>query len=83
MLLSLESTSNRMSRPGTPIDRDRAALARRARRLVEAVTADDVAEIAADLLRLDRLLGRRNRPSEARFRAAIERVNPALPARTA
>ena len=50
---------------------------------VEAVTADDVAEIAADLLRLDRLSAAGIGPSEARFRAAIERVNPALGERAA
>jgi predicted Zn-dependent peptidase len=45
---------------------------------VEAVTADDVAGVADELLRLDRLSAAGIGPSEARFRSAIERVNPAL-----
>jgi hypothetical protein len=45
---------------------------------VEAVTADDIAGVAAELLRLDRLSAAGIGPSESRFRSAIERVNPAL-----
>jgi predicted Zn-dependent peptidase len=50
---------------------------------VDAVTADDVASVAADLLHLDRLSAAGIGPSESRFRAAIERVNPALVERAA
>ena len=84
MLLSLESTSNRMSRLGKSLitDTELLSLDELVAR-VEAVTADDVAEIAADLLRLDRLSAAGIGPSEARFRAAIERVNPALVERAA
>ena len=84
MLLSLESTSNRMSRLGKSLitDTELLSLDELVAR-VEAVTADDVAEIAAELLRLDRLSAAGIGPSEARFRAAIERVNPALVERAA
>ena len=51
--------------------------------LVESTHDADVAEIAAELLRLDRLSAAGIGPSEARFRAAIERVNPALVERAA
>jgi predicted Zn-dependent peptidase len=50
---------------------------------IEAVSADDVAALAADLLRLDRLSAAGIGPSEARFRAAVQRVNPALVGRAA
>ena len=84
MLLSLESTSNRMSRLGKSLitDTELLSLDELVAR-VEAVTADDVAALAADLLRLDRLSAAGIGPSEARFRAAIERVNPALVERAA
>ena len=84
MLLSLESTSNRMSRLGKSLvtETELLSLDEIVER-IEAVTADDVAAIAADLLRLDRLSAAGIGPSEERFRAAIERVNPALVARAA
>jgi predicted Zn-dependent peptidase len=84
ILLSLESTASRMSRLGKslvthtellPVDE----LVER----VEAVTADDVAALAAELLRLDRLSAAGIGPSESRFRAAIEQVNPGLVGRAA
>jgi predicted Zn-dependent peptidase len=50
---------------------------------VDSVTGDEVAEIAADLLRLDRLSAAGIGPSEARFKAAVQRVNPALVGRKA
>ena len=84
MLLSLESTSNRMSRLGKSLitDTDLLSLDELVER-VEAVTADEVAEVAGELLRLDRLSAAGIGPSEARFRTAIERVNPALVERAA
>jgi predicted Zn-dependent peptidase len=84
ILLSLESTSSRMSRLGKSLVTSTELLppdelvAR-----VEAVTADDVAAVAADLLRLDRLSAAAIGPSEARFRRALERVSPALAERAA
>ena len=84
MLLSMESTSNRMSRLGKSLitDTDLLSLDELVER-VESVTAADVPPLAADLLRLDRLSAAGIGPSEARFRAAIERVNPALVERAA
>ena len=84
MLLSLESTSNRMSRlgkslvTGTELLELDELIAR-----IDAVGADDVAALAADLLRLDRLSAAGIGPSEARFKAAVQRVNPALVGRAA
>ena len=78
MLLSMESTSNRMSRLGKSLITDTELLSLdEIVAEIDAVTADDVAALAADLLRLDRLSAAGIGPSEARFRAAIERVNPA------
>ena len=47
------------------------------------MSADDVAALAAELLQPERLSAAGIGPSEARFRAAVERVNPALVARAA
>jgi predicted Zn-dependent peptidase len=84
MLLSMESTSNRMSRLGKSLitgsellDLDEIV------ERVEAVTSEDVAAVAGDLLRLDRLSAAGIGPSEARFKAAVQRVNPALVGRKA
>ena len=84
ILLSLESTSSRMSRLGKSLVTGTELLSADdlvAR--VEAVTADEVAGVAADLLRLDGLSAAGIGPSEARFRRAIERVNPSLVERAA
>ncbi|MDQ3067519.1 MAG: insulinase family protein, partial [Actinomycetota bacterium] len=84
MLLAMESTSNRMSRLGKSLITDTELLPLEeivAR--VDAVTADDIGAVAADLLRLDRLSAAGIGPSEARFKAAIQRVNPALVGRKA
>ncbi len=84
MLLSMESTSNRMSRLGKSLitDTELLSLDEIVER-IEAVTGDDVASVAGDLLRLDRLSAAGIGPSEARFKAAIQRVNPALVGRKA
>ena len=84
MLLSLESTSNRMSRLGKSLitGSELLSLEELVER-VDAVTADEVAELAFDLLRLDRLSAAGIGPSEARFKAAVQRVNPALVGRRA
>ena len=84
ILLSLESTSNRMSRLGKSLITDTELLeldeivAR-----IDAVGTGDVAELAGDLFRLDKLSAAGIGPSEARFRAAVQRVNPALIGRAA
>jgi predicted Zn-dependent peptidase len=84
MLLSMESTSNRMSRLGKSLITDTELLSLdEIMERIDAVTADDVAALAGDLLRLDRLSAAGIGPSEARFRAAIQRVNPALVGRKA
>jgi predicted Zn-dependent peptidase len=84
MLLSLESTSNRMSRLGKSLVTESELLdLDELIRRIDAVTADDVAVLAGDLLALDRLSAAGIGPSEARFRAAVGRVNPALVARAA
>jgi predicted Zn-dependent peptidase len=84
MLLSMESTSNRMSRLGKSLITDAELLSlEEIVERVEAVTPDDIAALAADVLRLDRLSAAGIGPSEARFRAAVQRVNPALVGRKA
>jgi predicted Zn-dependent peptidase len=84
LLLSLESTSSRMSRLGKGlvtgaelVDVDE-TVAR-----IEAVTADDVAQLAAELLDPGRLSAAGIGPSEERFREAVAYVNPGLLARAA
>ena len=84
MLLSLESTSNRMSRLGKSLISDTELLSLdELIAEIDAVAPDDVAELAGDLLRLERLSAAGIGPNESRFRAAVERVNPALVARAA
>jgi predicted Zn-dependent peptidase len=84
MLLSLESTANRMSRLGKSLitGTELLSLDELVER-IDAVTGDDVAQVAGDLLRPDRLSAAGIGPSEARFRAAVQRVNPALVGRKA
>jgi predicted Zn-dependent peptidase len=84
ILLSLESTSNRMSRLGKSLitDTDLLSLEEIVER-IDAVESSDVADLAGDLFRLDRLSAAGIGPSEARFRAAVQRVNPALVGRAA
>ena len=84
MLLSLESTSNRMSRLGKSLltETELLSLDELVER-IEAVSADDVAALAAELLRPERFSAAGIGPSGRRFRAAVERVNPALVARAA
>jgi len=79
MLLSMESTSNRMSRLGKSLvtGTELLSLDELIER-IDVVGAEDVAELAADLLALEGLSAAGIGPSEARFQAAVERVNPAL-----
>ena len=84
MLLSLESTSNRMSRLGKALVTGAELLSlEEIVKRIDAVTGDEVAALAGELLRLDRLSAAGIGPSEARFRAAVQRVNPALVGRRA
>ena len=84
LLLSLESTSSRMTRlgkslvTGAPLLDVEETLAR-----VRAVEPGEVASLAAELLDPAGLSVAGIGPSERRFRAAVERVNPALLARAA
>lgn len=84
MLLSLESTSNRMSRLGKSLltGTELLTLAELIER-IDAVSVEDVAQLAADLLPLEGLSAAGIGPSERRFRAAVERVNPVLVASAA
>ena len=52
-------------------------------RRLDAVTADDVAALAAELYAPERLSAAGIGPSEERFREAVERINPGLLARAA
>ncbi|MBM3679415.1 MAG: insulinase family protein [Actinobacteria bacterium] len=79
LLLSLESTSARMTRIGkalitgteiVPVDE---TIAR-----IEAVTAEDVAALAAATYAPERLSAAGIGPSEKRFRAAVARLSPGL-----
>ncbi len=84
MLLSMESTSNRMSRLGKALVTDTELLdLDELIERIDAVSAGDVGDLAAELLRADRLSAAGIGPSEARFRAAVQRVNPALVGRAA
>jgi predicted Zn-dependent peptidase len=84
LLLSLESTSNRMTRlgkatvTGTPL----LSVEEIVRRL-EAVTAEAVAELADELLAPGRLSAAGIGSDEGRFRDAVARVNPELLSRAA
>jgi predicted Zn-dependent peptidase len=84
LLLSLESTSSRMTRLGKAlvtgaelVDVEE-TVAR-----IEAVSAEDVSELASQLLQPTSLSAAGIGPSEERFRKAVENVNPALLARAA
>jgi predicted Zn-dependent peptidase len=84
ILLSMESTSNRMSRLGKSLITDTELLSlEEIVERIDAVEAADLGDVAGDLFRLDRLSAAGIGPSEARFRAAIQRVNPALVGRAA
>ena len=79
ILLSLESTSNRMTRLGrslvtsTPLLRPEEIVRR-----LERVTGEEVAELATALLAPERLSVAGIGPDEVRFNEAVSRVNPAL-----
>jgi predicted Zn-dependent peptidase len=82
LLLSLESTSNRMTRLGKALVTDAELVSTEETiRRVRAVTEADVATAARELFALDRLSAAGIGPRESRFRSAVARVNPELAAR--
>jgi predicted Zn-dependent peptidase len=84
IMLSMESTSNRMSRLGRSLVTDTELLSfDRIIAEIDAVEPDALAELAAVLLEPERLSAAAVGPSEERFHEAVERVNPALLARAA
>jgi len=79
ILLSLESTSARMTRLGKSTITDTPLLTpEQVVKRLEAVEADEVAELADALLAPDRLSVAGIGPDPARFAEAVERVNPKL-----
>jgi predicted Zn-dependent peptidase len=84
LLLSLESTSNRMTRLGkaTVTETPLLTIDEIVRRL-EAVSSGEVAELAGELLAVGRLSAAGIGPDEAHFHEAVARVNPALLSRAA
>lgn len=79
ILLGLESTSNRMTRLGKATITDMPILPiPEIVRRTEAVSARDVAQLAAELLAPERLSAAGIGPDEGLFREAVARVNPAL-----
>jgi predicted Zn-dependent peptidase len=84
VLLSMESTSNRMSRLGKSLITDTELLSLdRIIAEIDAVEAKSLAELAGVLLTPDRLSAAGIGPSEERFLSAVERVSPALTAAAA
>ena len=84
ILLSMESTSNRMSRLGKSLITDTELLSLdRIVAEIDAVEADALAELAEMLMAPERLSAAGIGPSEDKFLAAVERVNPTLSAAAA
>jgi predicted Zn-dependent peptidase len=82
--LSMESTSNRMSRLGKSLIADTELLSfDRIIAEIDAVDQDELAELAAVLLEPKRLSASGVGPDEDRFRTAVERANPSLTTRAA
>ena len=80
MVLSMESTSNRMSRLGKSVITDTELLTLdRIIAEIDAVDAVELAELAAVLLAPQTLSASGIGPNEDRFLAAVERVHPGLP----
>ncbi len=79
LLLSLESTSNRMTRLGkaTVTETPLLSIEEIVRRL-DAVTGDEVAELARELLGAEKLSAAGIGPDEGAFREAVLRVSPTL-----
>ena len=84
IMLSMESTSNRMSRLGKSLITDTELLTfERLIAEIDAVEAHAVAELAALLLAGSRLSAAGIGPSEDVYRSAVTRMNPELEARAA
>jgi predicted Zn-dependent peptidase len=84
IMLSMESTSNRMTRLGKSLISDTELLTfDRIFAEIDAVTADELAELAGVLLPPERLSASGVGPDEERFRRAVERANASLVARAA
>jgi predicted Zn-dependent peptidase len=82
--LSMESTSNRMSRLGKSLITDTELLSfDRIFAEIDAVEAEGVSDLAALLLAPERLSASGIGPSEARFKRALGRLDPGLQARAA
>jgi predicted Zn-dependent peptidase len=82
--LSMESTSNRMSRLGKSLITDTELLSLdRIIAEVDAVDRTEISELATVLLAPDGLSASGIGPDENRFLAAVEQVHPGLPARAA
>jgi predicted Zn-dependent peptidase len=79
LLLSLESTAHRMSRLGKALATGTELLGvDELLERIDAVTIEDVSAVAAEALAPERLSAAGIGPSEERFRAAVERLNPSL-----
>jgi predicted Zn-dependent peptidase len=84
IMLSMESTSNRMSRLGKSLISDTELLSfDRIIAEIDAVEPEAVTELAGLLLAPERLSAACVGPSEERFHEAVERMSPALVARAA
>jgi predicted Zn-dependent peptidase len=84
IMLSMESTSNRMSRLGKSLISDSELLTfERIIAEIDAVDEDALAELAGVLLPPERLSASGVGPDEDRFRAAVGHANPNLVARAA
>jgi predicted Zn-dependent peptidase len=84
IMLSMESTSNRMTRLGKSVISDTELLTfDRIFAEIDAVDTDAVAELAAVLLPPERLSASGVGPDEDRFRGAVGRANSSLVARAA
>jgi predicted Zn-dependent peptidase len=84
ILLSMESTSNRMSRLGKSLITDTELLSLdRIIAEIDAVEPESLAELAGLLLAPERLSAAGIGPSEERFLGAVERISPALTAAAA
>jgi predicted Zn-dependent peptidase len=78
-MLSMESTSNRMSRLGKSLISDTELLTfERIFAEIDAVDPEALSELAAVLLPPERLSASGVGPDEKQFRSAVERANPSL-----
>ena len=84
IMLSMEATSNRMSRLGKSLITDTELLSLdRIIAEIDAVEPAAIAELADMLLAPERLSAAGIGPGEERFLAAVERIHPGLPAQAA